>query len=155
MVTFRIVNNGKPVLVDMDAFEQEADSEGHRYRIYPDEDFAKLDDEFHFDLDVCATASNAKCDKYFTIADDGLAQPWTGRVWCNPPHHNVRPWVEKACDGYSGFDVCVLRVPAATNKRWWQELVEPYRDLERGRLTTRFLRESFSPYPTALLIWQG
>jgi hypothetical protein len=24
--------------------------------------------------------------KHYTIFDDGLVQPWEGRVWCNPPY---------------------------------------------------------------------
>ena len=28
------------------------------------------------DVDVCASAENAKCKKYFSPAEDGLKQPW-------------------------------------------------------------------------------
>lgn len=38
--------------------------------------FDQLDSEFHFTLDPCADESNHKCDRYFTVADDGLRQPW-------------------------------------------------------------------------------
>ena len=42
---------------------------------------------FWFTLDVCASAENAKCARYFTEADDGLAQSWRGEVcWMNPPY---------------------------------------------------------------------
>lgn len=44
----------------------------------PQDFFDKLDEEFHFDLDVCATPENAKCEKYFTKDDDGLSQQWGG-----------------------------------------------------------------------------
>lgn len=40
--------------------------------------FEALDHEFHFDIDVCATADNHKCEKYFTYEDDGLKQNWGG-----------------------------------------------------------------------------
>ena len=36
--------------------------------------FDQLDAEFRFDLDPCSTDANAKCDRHFTEADDGLAQ---------------------------------------------------------------------------------
>lgn len=40
--------------------------------------FDKLDAEFHFTIDPCSTHENAKCEKHFTIEDDGLAQNWGG-----------------------------------------------------------------------------
>ena len=59
--------------------------------------FADLDDEFHFTLDVCASQDNAKCARYFTTADDGLAQPWEGVCWMNPPYgRGVDRWIRKA-----------------------------------------------------------
>lgn len=52
--------------------------------------FADLDAEFHFNLDPCATAENAKCKRYFTAGQDGLKQDWGGGesilqspVWSN------------------------------------------------------------------------
>lgn len=36
----------------------------------PPEVFEPLDAEFHFTLDVCATAENAKCARYFTEEED-------------------------------------------------------------------------------------
>lgn len=52
----------------------------------PQDFYQSLDDEFHFDLDPCADATNYKCDTYFTKEEDGLLQDWGGhRVFCNPP----------------------------------------------------------------------
>lgn len=44
----------------------------------PQELFDSLNSEFNFDLDVCANASNHKCEDYFTIEDNGLVQNWGG-----------------------------------------------------------------------------
>ena len=38
--------------------------------------FAELDREFHFTLDPCATAENAKCRLFFSKDQDGLRQNW-------------------------------------------------------------------------------
>ena len=38
--------------------------------------FDKLNEEFHFTLDPCSTHENAKCEKHYTIAEDGLSQNW-------------------------------------------------------------------------------
>lgn len=40
----------------------------------PQDLFNKLDSEFHFDIDVCASPSNAKCPYFFTPEQDGLMQ---------------------------------------------------------------------------------
>ena len=45
----------------------------------PQDFFDLLDREFNFELDVCASPTNAKCEKFFTVDDDGLAQKWGGR----------------------------------------------------------------------------
>jgi hypothetical protein len=41
-----------------------------------------------FDLDVASPPGGIDwipARRYFTIADDGLSQPWQGFVWMNPP----------------------------------------------------------------------
>lgn len=51
-----------------------------------------------FDLDPCASVSRPwpTANDHLTINEDGLLQPWHGRVWCNPPYgqHTVM-WLEK------------------------------------------------------------
>ena len=44
----------------------------------PQDFFDKLDEEFHFDLDPCADAENAKCKEYFTKEENGLLKDWGG-----------------------------------------------------------------------------
>lgn len=44
----------------------------------PDSVFNLLDDEFHFNLDPCATDENHKTDVYFTVQEDGLKKSWGG-----------------------------------------------------------------------------
>lgn len=62
----------------------------------PSDFFRALDAEFHFTLDVAADDRNHKCTAYYTEADNGLAKPWNGVVWCNPPYgREVGKWVEK------------------------------------------------------------
>jgi phage N-6-adenine-methyltransferase len=106
--------------------------------------FAKLDERFHFTLDVAATPANAKCSRFYTLEDDGLSQPWTGRVWCNPPYSQIGLWVEKAWREWH-FDngelrLIVMLLPANRPEQgWWQDHVEPFRD-RPGPLRTEFLR---------------
>ena len=44
----------------------------------PQDFYDKLNEEFNFTLDPCATAENAKCERYFTPEINGLNQCWGG-----------------------------------------------------------------------------
>lgn len=113
--------------------------------------FAKMEARFgKFDLDVAAAPHNAKCERYYTIDDDGLNSPWDAwRIWCNPPYSNIGAWVEKAWTEWrhpvewrpTGIKpLIVMLLPAnRTEQRWWQELVEPDRDRPYGDLHVDFL----------------
>ena len=51
-----------------------------------------------FDIDVASPLDGIPwipTKRFYTQNDDGLIQPWTGLIWCNPPYSNVRPWVDK------------------------------------------------------------
>lgn len=53
------------------------------------------------EIDVCASAENAKCDHFITEAQNSLddSVDWGregGIAWCNPPYADPLPWVEKA-----------------------------------------------------------
>jgi len=76
-----------------------------------------------FDLDVAAPPGGAHwvpAARYFTVEDDGLSQPWEGRVWMNPPYSRVTPWVDRFVAHRDG--ICL--VPFARS-RWlnvlWDE----------------------------------
>lgn len=74
-----------------------------------------------FDLDVCAPPGGIDwipAKRYFTQADDGLAQPWEGRVWMNPPYSDPGPWVRKFVTHRNG--ICL--VPHAKSA-WFIELL--------------------------------
>lgn len=109
-------------------------------RELPAEDFNRLNDRFHFTLDVAAAAHNAKLDKYYSLKENGLLSPWAGeRVYCNPPYSNIAPWVQKAWADRMA-NVVVMLLPAnRTEQRWWQEYIEPYRDRPGSVLQIEFL----------------
>ncbi len=92
----------------------------------PPEFVAALVREFGpFDLDPCATDATAKADAYFTLAEDGLVQPWFGQVFVNPPYSAPAPWIEKAIrevDEGRASRVFLL-LPNATDSRWFHEQV--------------------------------
>jgi hypothetical protein len=74
-----------------------------------------------FDLDVAAPPGGIPwipAKRYFTQADDGLLQPWEGRVWMNPPWSGTSPWARKFIE--HGHGVCL--VPHAKSA-WHIELL--------------------------------
>lgn len=83
----------------------------------PDDIFKKLDAEFKFNLDPCATKENAKCQRFFTKKNDGLKMSWGGqRVFCNPPYSEISVWVEKAYkESLKDNTVVVMLVPSRTD----------------------------------------
>jgi phage N-6-adenine-methyltransferase len=89
--------------------------------------FAKLVADYGpFDLDPCATAENAKCPRFFTKEQDGLAQVWTGRVFMNPPYgREISAWMRKAWEAsQTTAELVLCLVPVRTGSRWWQEWVK-------------------------------
>jgi DNA N-6-adenine-methyltransferase (Dam). len=54
-----------------------------------------------FDLDPCAPIERPweTAAKHYTVLDDGLKQPWKGRVWCNPPYGlAAAQWLARCAD---------------------------------------------------------
>jgi hypothetical protein len=59
-----------------------------------------------FDLDPAAGCEpSAIADERYTPADDGLAQPWFGNVWLNPPFSEKTPWYKRLVDQFWNGDV--------------------------------------------------
>lgn len=116
--------------------------------------FDQLDQRFGFTVDVAAAEHNAKCERWYGLDDDGLAQSWADEVvWCNPPYSNIRPWVAKAWHEWRGLDgvsgssgtrppkKIVMLLPAnRVEQAWWQDLIEPFRDQPDMPLRVEFLR---------------
>lgn len=62
--------------------------------------------------------------RHYTVVDNGLIQPWAGRVWCNPPYSDPLPWVQKLIGHYRDGDVSagVLLLNVAGTPEWAQML---------------------------------
>lgn len=119
--------------------------------------FDKLNDEFGFELDVCATPKNAQCDKYWTTEDDGLLMPWAKVNWCNPPYGNaIMDWLAKARLEAGRGGVTVVLIPSRTDTRWFHEHVLGVADEIRfikGRLKFGGSKNS-APFPSMLIIYR-
>ena len=92
-----------------------------------------------FDLDPCASEHQPWQTARFhlTIRDDGLSQPWSGRVWCNPPYGPFAArWLERCADHGDAIAFVFARTETAV----FQEHVWPKADallFLRGRVSFR------------------
>ena len=121
----------------------------------PQDFFDRLDAEFHFTLDVCATPENAKCERYYTERDNGLMQPWQGACWMNPPYgREIGRWVRKAYFAAQAGATVVCLVPARTDTAWWHDYVMRANEIRfvRGRL--RFGGSNNAPFPSAVVVFR-
>jgi ParB family chromosome partitioning protein len=68
--------------------------------------------------------------RFFTEDDDGLARPWAGRVWLNPPYglrdgeSNQARWSRALIERHAAGDVteALLLVNAVTGNQWFAPL---------------------------------
>ena len=124
----------------------------------PQEFFDSLNKEFGFELDVCATEANAKCQRFFTKKEDGLVQAWTGVCWCNPPYgREIKFWMEKAMrTAKEGRATVVCLVPARTDTNWWHEYVSQADQVRfvKGRLKFGGHANS-APFPSAVVVFRA
>jgi hypothetical protein len=75
-----------------------------------------------FDLDPCAPVVRPwdTARQHFTKEDDGLAQAWSGRVWCNPPFgREAIKWLRRLAAHGNG----VALIPARTETVMFYETV--------------------------------
>jgi hypothetical protein len=94
-----------------------------------------------FDLDPCSPGEGhwVPARRVFTKADDGLAQPWTGIVFMNPPfggRHGHVPWLVKFL--HHGDGIAIVR--AYTSAGWFHELVPKADSMLFPRGKTKFIR---------------
>lgn len=120
----------------------------------PKDFFDKLNNEFGFEIDVCANSENAKCEAFYTKEIDGLKQNWGGMVcWMNPPYgREIGAWMRKANEESKRGATIVCLVPARTDTRWWHEYVIQHEvRFVRGRLKFGNAKNC-APFPSAVVV---
>ena len=126
----------------------------------PQDFFDKLNDEFHFTLDVCADENNHKCEHYYTKEIDGLSRPWVGTIWCNPPYgRKIGEWVRRAyISSQIGSATVVMLLPARTDTRWFHDYIYNKSNTEirfiKGRLKFGGCKNS-APFPSMVVIFRS
>ena len=125
----------------------------------PQDFFDELDKEFNFTLDPCATSENAKCNKYFTVEDDGLKQDWSKDVvFMNPPYgREIKHWIKKAYEESQKGATIVCLIPSRTDTSYWHNYIFGKADdirFIKGRLKFGGSKNS-APFPSAIIIYKG
>ncbi|MFO0888241.1 MAG: DNA N-6-adenine-methyltransferase [Isosphaeraceae bacterium] len=113
-----------------------------------------------FDLDPCAprrSRTRVKAKVHLTDADDGLAVPWHGVVFVNPPYgRTLAAWVAKAHREVreERARTVVALLPARPDTAYWHADVVGHAAIYflRGRLRFGDGKQS-APFPSALAIW--
>ncbi len=110
------------------------------------------------DLDPCSNSSerataNVPAGAYWTKDDNGLAQPWHGKVYMNPPYGDEIPaWVERLVNAYTAGEIIegIALLPARTDTAWFQPLFDYPICFVRGRLKFSGAENS-APFPSAVV----
>ena len=124
--------------------------------------FERLNLEFKFNMDVCASDENTLVEhNYWTEKDNSLKQNWGFSSWCNPPYSKIMPWVEKAISEHKQGCTVVMLVPSDPSVKWFKRAFETCNEVRfiSGRIgfinaeTQKPVREN--PKGSVIFIWRA
>ena len=124
----------------------------------PQDLYEELNSEFGFTLDPCSTPDNAKCEKFYTLQDNGLEQDWEGEtVFCNPPYGRELPkWIRKCFEGAQKPETkVVMLIPARTDTRAFHKYILGKSEIRfiQGRLKFNGYKYS-APFPSMVVVFE-
>lgn len=108
------------------------------------------------DLDPCSNSKempNVPAVSHFTLAENGLEQPWYGRVYMNPPYGDeIGKWVNKLDDEYEAgrTQTAIALLPARTDTRWFARLYAFPLCFIQGRLKFSG-HDNSAPFPSVVI----
>jgi phage N-6-adenine-methyltransferase len=133
--------------------------------------FDKLNAKYGpFELDVCASAENAKCQEFYDMVDDGLTMGWSGPTytpqgtvsgihtpacWMNPPYgREIGKWVKKAYEESQKGCLVVCLLPARTDTKWFHDYCQKGEiEFLRGRLKFGNAKNS-APFSSMIVVFR-
>jgi site-specific DNA-methyltransferase (adenine-specific) len=110
----------------------------------PENIFADLDREFHFNDDPCPLDPQP--------LNDGLSREWGNSTFMNPPYSNPEPWVRKAYEESLRGKIVVGLLRGDTSTRWFHDWVLPYADLRFVRGRIKFNGDP-APFASIIAVW--
>jgi len=123
----------------------------------PVRDFTEISDLYGpFDLDAAASISNTRCARYITERNNAFETPWAGtRVWCNPPHRDPGPWIERAEEQLLAGECerVVMLFHAGTDTAWFRRVVSRAWGVRVGETIFRRQLEMTDDCPWLIHLW--
>ena len=133
----------------------------------PETLYRQLNQEFSFDIDVCASDKNSKHYYYISAEQDALRQAWNqmARVcWMNPPYgRKIGDWIQKAWEESQKGCTIVCLLPARTDTKYFHQFIwnkdkhKPKKGVElrflAGRLKFGGSKNS-APFPSMIVIFR-
>jgi len=121
--------------------------------------FNYLNSIFNFTLDPCSTHENAKCEKHYTLEDNGLSKSWKNEiVFVNPPYGgHTKEWLEKGQkETENNNATTVFLIVSATDRSYWHENIDRNADeiwFLRGRIKFNDVKTT-APFASAVIIFR-
>lgn len=114
----------------------------------PPDFFERLNREFDFDVDVCASEDNRLCMHYFSEKYSALDHEWTDTgfsnsgsnksFFINPPYSMTKEFLERAAQQASKHNITVVAlVNANTDTKWFSDAAKTANEIRliTGRLS--------------------
>ena len=128
--------------------------------------FYTLDQEFDFDLDVCASEYNHLLNEYFTEERSALTNHWNiysrlFSAFMNPPYSQTQLFVERASHQAKLHNITVVAlVNANTDTKWFAECVSTANEIRLisgriGFISSAGGKPNGNTKGQCLIIWRG
>ena len=123
----------------------------------PDEIFNPLNDEFNFDIDLCATDENALLPRYYTKKQDLFKQEIKESGWANIEFVKAKKFAKFFHEQSLKFgSTIVMLCTVKSNTNWWRDYVMTSKEVRfingkvyfKGENNTQGLR-----FPCAIVIF--
>lgn len=114
-----------PDLIDPRQLDAGDESDGWYTPTWMIELVRKLLGDIDTDPATCAAAQAiVQASHWYTEHEDGLAHPWYGKLWLNPPYSGPAKWTDKAIAHYRAGDVyeALILTNSYTETAWWQRM---------------------------------
>ena len=132
----------------------------------PQDLFDAINNEFGFDMDICASDGNALCSTFFTEERSALGLQWDmyyrhANCFLNPPYSETQLFMERAAQQAKVNNLTVVAlVNANTDTKWFADAVKSANEVRLftgriGFVKPNGKKANGNPKGQCLIIWRG